>query len=147
MWPIFGPISGQYLANTTYNGRILIDHFLTIIWPILTQYNMYWPNTGRDLFGPNSGENSGVAAAREWRVSERPIPSYLKCANILGYVVALEEASHTRFSGGQLIAAVIVANIGTDIRIDWPRNNGIDTDSSSNSNSRPPMASRSSQLS
>jgi hypothetical protein len=55
MWPIFGPISGQYLTNTTYNGRILIDHFLTTIWPILTQYNMYWPNIGRDLFGPNSG--------------------------------------------------------------------------------------------
>jgi hypothetical protein len=56
MWPVFGSISSQYLANTTYNGRILVDHFLTTIWPILAQYSMYWPNIGRDLFASNSGE-------------------------------------------------------------------------------------------
>ncbi|KAJ7726663.1 hypothetical protein B0H14DRAFT_2641051 [Mycena olivaceomarginata] len=61
MWPIFGPISGQYLANTTYNGRILMDYFLTTIWPILTQYNMYWSNIGRDLFASNSGAPSSAA--------------------------------------------------------------------------------------
>ncbi|KAJ7845141.1 hypothetical protein B0H14DRAFT_2584861 [Mycena olivaceomarginata] len=35
IWPIFDPISGQYLANTTSNGKISADYYLTLIWPIL----------------------------------------------------------------------------------------------------------------
>ncbi|KAJ7772490.1 hypothetical protein B0H14DRAFT_2632318 [Mycena olivaceomarginata] len=46
IWPIFGPISGHYLANTTSIGGISADHYLTLIWPILTQYSVYWPNSG-----------------------------------------------------------------------------------------------------
>jgi hypothetical protein len=59
MWPIFGPIFAQYLANRACLSQILGGLYLATIWPIFGQYMSYWPDIGRSVFASNSGVNHG----------------------------------------------------------------------------------------
>ncbi|KAJ7921904.1 hypothetical protein B0H13DRAFT_2267699 [Mycena leptocephala] len=84
MWPIFGPIFAQYLANRACLCQILGGLYLATIWPIFCQYMSYWPDIGRSVFASNSGVRLKRRSKPfgEWKVkpSTQMVPQWKKIA-------------------------------------------------------------------